>query len=197
MAFADIKVGAVKLWILLVAAVAAVFIIVTLAVVLTLPESYSCVAEDENYYVTLVDRPTVATVEPAVACLAQGPVSVVMSGKTFVVWERTPPSIALANETGTLTPSASACAEFERRGHEAQTCTVLTVQHILWVFLVSGQLMPNPKWVIFLASPPMTLTESAMCSKRLFLTVFTKPASAPPFLMRCLGRAASTEREYA
>lgn len=128
--FAAIKVGAVKLWVLLVIAAAALFTIVTLSVVLTLPESYSCVAEDENYYVELVDQVQVKTVEPAVVCLAQGAVTVEFSGSPFVVWEGTPPSITMANETAALKPSMASCAEFERRGHEAQKCTRFTV----WVF---------------------------------------------------------------
>lgn len=41
---------------------------VILAVVLTLPETYTCDAGEQSYYVKLIDKPSLSSVSPSIIC---------------------------------------------------------------------------------------------------------------------------------
>jgi len=53
-------------WIPVLAAVVGSAII--LAVVLTLPETFTCDSGEKSYYVKLIDKPSLTSVEPSIVC---------------------------------------------------------------------------------------------------------------------------------
>lgn len=95
---------------------------VILAVVLTLPETYTCDAGEQSYYVKLIDKPTISSVSPSIICPFYEDKEVLVNGWPFMVYNDEMPDLSYYGLTDESTDN---CTDFTLRGQHAQLCTIL------------------------------------------------------------------------
>eukprot|EP00462_Mataza_sp_D1_P023103 CAMPEP_0175126078 /NCGR_PEP_ID=MMETSP0087-20121206/3654_1 /TAXON_ID=136419 /ORGANISM="Unknown Unknown, Strain D1" /LENGTH=1917 /DNA_ID=CAMNT_0016407951 /DNA_START=117 /DNA_END=5871 /DNA_ORIENTATION=+ len=98
---------------------ALVFTAAVLSVTLTLPQTVSCHAKDEAYFVVKIDKPDIVSTYPAFVCPHYSAQDVQIGGDNFLIYNGNLPTVSVDGDTvdfeGNL---AGSCTKLDVRGQE-------------------------------------------------------------------------------
>lgn len=163
-----------------IAAVALIFFVIVLPVVLTLPEVVSCHSDDESYYVVKIDEPSIANVEPSMICIAESERKVKVTGAAFLDYNGAYPSVVVNEDSIGISGSMRGCSTLDVRGQDVQLCTEFDV------IIANSTNLTNFSYYPFMLTDPVPprehplgdVTESPPCAvtAKGLLTVLPPPA---------------------
>lgn len=105
------------------------FFFIILPVVLTLPETVSCFADDEKYFVVKIDPPRIDEIEPSMVCVNEGERTLTVRGNAFLDYNGNKPAVSIAGNAvpyrdfSTIERLAPGCAEVDVRKQDVFLCT--------------------------------------------------------------------------